>query len=936
MKYSILNLVTKSILAVVCFLSAMVLSSCPTPINEKMFQQVKDAAAPEITVTSPSDGDAYGAYTLVTGVVSDLSDDGADGSVSSLSIEILGVTGNQSISVDDSGNFSTILTTSGAGYSGDIVLKLTALDWNGNSTNITLALEKAEGEIVGFSVTAGNKSSVIDWETLPGATSYTIEDLRNRSSVEGITDFSYTWGGLTNGKLYSFKVVAEIDGGTYYSATGNAIPLAKTTLAPQLESVYGGIKLTWEDIPAASEYIIERAAEMTEGAYSIREITVESSFTDTNIDRDSGYYYRIYPVELEDNPDFTRSNANYGRTVYFPESTEESGSYDTPGSAYDVAIYQSHAYIADGSKGMHIVNISNSNSPYEVGYIDDPSWGWCNGIAVENDYAYMVDGSIGLIIIDISTPSNPVVSDDSSTLGTCYGVDLDGGFAYVTNRDAGLKIIDLSDPSHLGAIETISDVGRAYEIDISGNYAYVAAIDTEPGADDGGLRIIDLTADPKAVVVTYDTPGDARDIAIGENGFYAYVADGTGGLYIVNISDPESPEHEGSLSTTGNFEGIALSDNGGLAYLADGNGKIHVINISDPALPFEEIAITSSGNPMKIAVEDDHIYSANGSFGLRIIDRTIQDILEGISQFNDLSRIQARGVVIRNSYTYIAGGGGNGATPGLYIIDISDPVNPVKTGSYSLPNSNPNFVAISGNYAYLSADGSGLHIFDISDPHAPREIGNLVINASRDIAIKGDYAFIANLSGGLYIVDISNPENPLELAVYKIPEEKSWGIDVYGDYAYIGGINDGLRIIDISDPASPFEAGALLKNEIGAIGAVTIKGNYAYVGSDGSGTTIPGTFNIIDVSDPYNPVIIGYSSDPEAAVNITVCGSYAYLATAPGFQIYDISDPANPSWIAIYDPPGTYDSWDVAVSGSYAYVANLNSGLCIVDLSPGE
>ena len=92
------NLFKKSILTAICFLTAITIISCPTPINEKMFQQVKDSVAPEITVASPPDGDAYGAYTLVTGGVSDLSDGGADGSISSLSIEILGVTGTQSIS----------------------------------------------------------------------------------------------------------------------------------------------------------------------------------------------------------------------------------------------------------------------------------------------------------------------------------------------------------------------------------------------------------------------------------------------------------------------------------------------------------------------------------------------------------------------------------------------------------------------------------------------------------------------------------------------------------------------------------------------------------------------------------------------------------------------------------------------------------------------
>lgn len=270
------NLFTKSILATACFLTAIAIISCPTPINEKMFLKVKDEVAPQLTVTSPTDGDAYGAYTLVAGVVTDLSDGGAAGTVSSLSVEILGITGDQSISVDKSGNFSTILTTSGVGYSGDIVLKLTALDWNGNSKEITLALKKAEGEIAAFNVTAGNKSAVINWEDLPGASSYTVQEIRNGASVEGITDSSYTWEGLTNGDLYSFRVIAEIEGETYLSFSKDVIPLSSRTLTPTLETVYQGINLTWADIPAASEYIVERA-EAEDGPYIIQGI-IENNY----------------------------------------------------------------------------------------------------------------------------------------------------------------------------------------------------------------------------------------------------------------------------------------------------------------------------------------------------------------------------------------------------------------------------------------------------------------------------------------------------------------------------------------------------------------------------------------------------------------------------------------------------------------------------------
>ena len=63
---------------------------------------------------------------------------------------------------------------------------------------------------------------------------------------------------------------------------------------------------------------------------------------------------------------------------------------------------------------------------------------------------------------------------------------------------------------------------------------------------------------------------------------------------------------------------------------------------------------------------------------------------------------------------------------------------------------------------------------------------------------------------------------------------------------------------------------------------------------------------------------------------VAVAGTYAYVADAnSGLAMIDISDPANPG------PPVYCDTTyalDVAVSGSYVYVADYNAGLAIINL----
>jgi hypothetical protein len=57
-----------------------------------------------------------------------------------------------------------------------------------------------------------------------------------------------------------------------------------------------------------------------------------------------------------------------------PSSPREVGAYDTPGSAVDVAVSGSYAYVADGGAGLRVIDVSNPSSPREVGFYDTPGW----------------------------------------------------------------------------------------------------------------------------------------------------------------------------------------------------------------------------------------------------------------------------------------------------------------------------------------------------------------------------------------------------------------------------------------------------------------------------------------------------------------------------------------------------------------------------------
>jgi len=84
-----------------------------------------------------------------------------------------------------------------------------------------------------------------------------------------------------------------------------------------------------------------------------------------------------------------------------------------------VAVQGSYAYIAAGSSGLQILDISDPASPIYLGSVDTP--GIASGVALLGDRVFIAAGTSGLQIIDISDPANPHVAKGVDTPGEAFG-----------------------------------------------------------------------------------------------------------------------------------------------------------------------------------------------------------------------------------------------------------------------------------------------------------------------------------------------------------------------------------------------------------------------------------------------------------------------------------------------------------------------------------
>ena len=272
----------------------------------------------------------------------------------------------------------------------------------------------------------------------------------------------------------------------------------------------------------------------------------------------------IYPGHLETCGDGIDSNCRNGDCYL-------AGAYDTPGSAFQVYVSGSYAYVADAGSGLQIINISNPAAPTLAGtYYNEVT---AEGVYVSGSYAYVADGPNGLVIINISNPAAPTLAGTYNTLGTAYAVYVSGSYAYVANGSYGLVIINIANPAAPTLVGTYDTLGNAFGVYVSGSYAYVAETSS-------GLQIINVsTPSTPTLAGTYDTPGNAYGVYV--SGSYAYVADYSYGLQIINVSNPAAPTLAGTYNTPGLALGVYVS--GIYTYVADSSsGGLQIIFAQSP------------------------------------------------------------------------------------------------------------------------------------------------------------------------------------------------------------------------------------------------------------------------------------------------------------------------------------------------------------------
>lgn len=353
--------------------------------------------------------------------------------------------------------------------------------------------------------------------------------------------------------------------------------------------------------------------------------------------------------------------------------------------------------------------------------------------------------------------------------------------------------------------------------------------------------------------------------------------------------------------------------------------------------------------------------------------------ITGLGEVAGVEHGSAAGLVIHDGILY-----GSGLSGGFFVVDISDPQDPVKLAELTelyARDADLLFTPDGTPVVALAAGSAGLHLVDVTDPANPTTLATeFDVGASvHNLAVVPNTTLIYNsrslgdaVEPGIDIVDAADPSQPEVVEAWTFPRTAGakpvattgcHDITVYPevDRAYCAGVTQ-TYILDIADPMAP-EVLSTIENP-----AVTIHHwalpnqdhSILIIGDEFAGAASPASSCLAgqatpagyasqptagvwfyDISDPTSPVPLSFLSAPPVPED-AVCTAHfgALVGDRPmlavgwytaGVLLIDFSDPMSPQLTDWWNEG--HNVWDVRYDNGHLFTGNIDGGMDVLQLT---
>lgn len=285
--------------------------------------------------------------------------------------------------------------------------------------------------------------------------------------------------------------------------------------------------------------------------------------------------------------------------------------------------------------------------------------------------------------------------------------------------------------------------GYAQDVVKQGNYLYLAQ-------GEGGLLIIDIgnPVEPQIVSSTSENVrGYSTKIEIVDS--VVYLAAGTFGVSVLNVVNPETPQVKATNLGIKPARNLHIMEKYLLTAISEQG--VNVSNINNPEFPDIRGGVQTPGYAYGLTTHDTTLLLiATGEMGLTTYN--ISDFQDGYGQYPLVDWCDTPGyaeaITINEteSIAFMACG-----TAGLQVIDYSDTTNVHIVGSFDNGGYAKELI-YKDNKIFMTAELSGLQVIDVSDYTQPYLIGELDTEFALGIDMDDQYIYIADEDQGLIVI----------------------------------------------------------------------------------------------------------------------------------------------------------------------------------------
>jgi len=622
------------------------------------------------------------------------------------------------------------------------------------------------------------------------------------------------------------------------------------------------------------------------------------------------------PLQISGNLAFLPDQTGQLKIVRLADSTNTTLLSTVPdlSDISGIALHEQYAFVSVLHEGLFIYDLSTPQVTLLSGRFR--SIGSAEDVKVSGTTAFLADGEYAIVVIDLFNPNEPLELPSVFPPGIAYSLDVAGPRLYAACGDGGLRIYDIAKVSEVDGLGHRDTASPAHRVRVAGHHAYVLC-------EGGRLEIINIqNPELPALMATYLTNGYLADVDV--KGTVAVLANTNGVLTVLNVSNPAAPVVQSTHQIAGGAWGVRF--NGANAYVRNGAGNLVVIPVAGLAASAPQL---QEGVAAKVVALGDSVVLSAMVSGTTPL--TYQWSRNGVLLTNDVrfSGTTNAWLVISNTAITDTGvyavaiSNALGALVSSNVLTVVNPGAPVWRGAFD-PGGSAESVDVNDATVYVAAGANGLEVYNTINPRYPWSlIGNYVEGFATGIRVTPGYAFVAAAVNGLQVFNTLGQLGSEMIGATNTPGTAR-AVYLAGGLAYVADGESGLAIYHLSDTEQPAFVGGY--DTPGYAWNVFVADGRAYVADGTNGVMI------FSVTNPAAISWLGAYDTPGEARNVKVFADRAYIADGPnGLIVVDVANPGAPSLLGSY--PAGAPALDLELAGDIVVLARGTNGVESVNIA---